>query len=371
MTSSGSGVGTDLTYQWQRKTPSGAWEDIGGATGDSYTIEAADAGYQFRVVVREASYDGVLNSAPTGAVVSKASESTITQPSPPPYYTVTYKLDANSTTTDPTTEQVKENDKPAHVPAVIARLGYAFLGWSMDDGQTLVDPASGAITGDTVFEAVTLPKEQHFAFMNGYPDGSFKPDGSITRAEAAAIVARIIDGNMDIGTYASSFSDVGAGKWYTDYIGYVELLGIMSGYDDGTFRPDQPISREELAKVIALTAEYMGIISDVATGTPTFGDTDQITGWALNYIYTAQINGWMTGVGNNMVEPLRDVTRAEVCKMVDQMLGRGINAEGLGGNGFTVFNDMPGSNEWSYYYIIEASNDHSCVNFNGQEYWVN
>lgn len=93
-----------------------------------------------------------------------------------------------------------------------------------------------------------LNKDDHIAYIRGYEDGTFAPNKSITRAEAITIFARLMTEKMDVdATYSSSFSDVKAGAWYANYIGYMEDYNIINGYEDGTFRPDAAITRAEFA----------------------------------------------------------------------------------------------------------------------------
>ena len=93
-----------------------------------------------------------------------------------------------------------------------------------------------------------LNKEDHIAYVRGYEDGTFAPNKSITRAEAITIFARLMNEKMDVeASYNSSFSDVKAGAWYANYIGYMEDYNIINGYEDGTFRPDAAITRAEFA----------------------------------------------------------------------------------------------------------------------------
>lgn len=98
---------------------------------------------------------------------------------------------------------------------------------------------------------------EHCAYIIGYEDGTFRPEGNITRAEAAAIFARNIAElkGEAISGRTSSFSDVDSGKWYTSYIAYLEKYGVINGYEDNTFRPDTEITRAEVVTIVNRVTE--------------------------------------------------------------------------------------------------------------------
>lgn len=106
-------------------------------------------------------------------------------------------------------------------------------------------------TFTAIFESnktADLNKDDHIAYVRGYEDGTFAPNKSITRAEAITIFARLMNEKMDVdASYSSSFNDVKAGAWYANYIGYMEDYNIINGYEDGSFRPDAAITRAEFA----------------------------------------------------------------------------------------------------------------------------
>ncbi|BBI31186.1 NHL domain-containing protein [Cohnella abietis] len=95
-----------------------------------------------------------------------------------------------------------------------------------------------------------LDKVNHFAYMLGYPDKTFGPEKNMTRAEATAMFARLLVKKMDVNKeYPTSFKDVAGTKWYANAIGYMEQYGIINGYLDGTFKPEAPITRAEFASI--------------------------------------------------------------------------------------------------------------------------
>lgn len=98
-----------------------------------------------------------------------------------------------------------------------------------------------------------LNKTDHFAYVIGYPDGTVHPNGQITRAEVATIFFRLLRDEVRDGAFTTSntYSDVAYGKWYNNPISTMSALGIITGYPDGTFKPNKPITRAEFAAIAA------------------------------------------------------------------------------------------------------------------------
>lgn len=98
-----------------------------------------------------------------------------------------------------------------------------------------------------------LNKTDHFAYVIGYPDGTVHPNGQITRAEVATIFFRLLRDEVRDGAFttSNSYSDVAYGKWYNNPISTMSALGIITGYPDGTFKPNKPITRAEFAAIAA------------------------------------------------------------------------------------------------------------------------
>ena len=105
--------------------------------------------------------------------------------------------------------------------------------------------------------APKLNKADHYAYVVGYPDGTVQPQGAITRAEVATIFFRLLsDETRDLyWTKDNAYTDVKAGDWFNNAVSTLSNAGIINGYPDGTFRPNAPITRAEMAKVIAMFAE--------------------------------------------------------------------------------------------------------------------
>lgn len=116
-----------------------------------------------------------------------------------------------------------------------------------DDYYPIIIPA--IINKDTGM----LNKTDHFAYVIGYPDGTVHPNGQITRAEVATIFFRLLRDEVRDGAFttSNSYSDVAYGKWYNNPISTMSALGIITGYPDGTFKPNKPITRAEFAAIAA------------------------------------------------------------------------------------------------------------------------
>jgi hypothetical protein len=193
------------------------------------------------------------------------------------------------------------------------------------------------------------------AYLTGYEDDIFAPQGNVTRASAAVILARIAFGGVDIpNTYAPSFTDVPTDAWYRNAAGYMEHLGIMVG-SDGRFRPGAYVTREEFAKIAVLTAVHVGLIESVETGESTFIDASDISPWAVDYVYTAQIHGYFVGDDSGRLLPRATITRACAASVINAVTGRKITLESIEGFNYRKFSDVSES-DWAFADIVAATN---------------
>jgi uncharacterized repeat protein (TIGR01451 family) len=178
---------------------------------------------------------------------------------------------------------------------------------------------------DTSFVKLNLlsisGEHQHQRYIKGYPDNTVRPLDIITRAEIAAIFARIMDleGNV---THASTYSDVTTNFWAAEYIETASKAGVMKGYADGNFKPNQPITRAELATVIA---RYLGIVReanlDQFLDLGSFSDTSG--SWAQQTINELFRYAVVSGYADGSFKPDQNITRSEAIKMINRMLYRG------------------------------------------------
>lgn len=197
-----------------------------------------------------------------------------------------------------------------------------------------------------------LNTADHYAYLMGYPDGTVRPGGSITRAEATTIFFRLLteESRTRFWATANSYSDVRAGQWYNNAVSTMTSAGIVNGYPDGTFRPNAPITRAEMAKIIALFAK----LDKTADRFP-----DTAGHWAEAYIRLAAGNGWIEGYPDGNFRPDRSITRAETVTMIDRVLERVPKDESrlLPHSAMLTFPDCtPG--QWFYIAVQEAANSH-------------
>lgn len=213
--------------------------------------------------------------------------------------------------------------------------------------------------------ALTLNTDDHFAFINGYPDGSVQPEGNVTRAETAAILYRIMGDECQsyYKTNSSSYSDVARGDWYNTYVATLENAGvIVDTRTNGKFRPNDAITRAELASMIA---QFAGLESASAAK---FNDVGSRY-WAAEEIAIAAKMGWINGYPDGSFRPDRNVTRAELMAMVNRALGRTPKSEDDLLSGMKTWRDNANVNAWYYLDVQEATNDHTYTKSGTHETW--
>jgi predicted outer membrane repeat protein len=224
--------------------------------------------------------------------------------------------------------------------------------------------SNGSGSGKGGHSTPELNKQDHFAYMAGYPDNLFMPDNSISRAEVTVMFSRLLTQKMDSDSdYTVSFPDVDADAWYKSQVGFMEQYGIIEGYEDGTFRPENPITRAEFAVI----ASKFDKLSD--TEENVFSDVDDDY-WATPYILLAHSNGWINGYEDGTFRPLNSITRAEVVSIVNRMLERSCDSEFVTENAENIVNYSDISDQhWAYLDILEASNAH-LYEKNPDEVWT-
>ncbi|MDD4237293.1 MAG: S-layer homology domain-containing protein [Desulfotomaculaceae bacterium] len=148
--------------------------------------------------------------------------------------------------------------------------------------------------------------------ISGYPDGSFKPDSTITRAEFATVLVKAFKLENNAG---KTFTDTAA-HWAKDYVATAAANGLVNGYAGGTFGPDDLITREQVAVMIVKAAKLAP-----AAEAPQFADSDSISVWAVQAIAAATENEIMKGYSDNTVRPGGSATRAEAVTVIMNALG--------------------------------------------------
>ena len=200
-----------------------------------------------------------------------------------------------------------------------------------------------------------LNKEIHFNYVIGYTDGTIRPNNDISRAEVATIFFRLLtdEAREQYTTTAGNFTDVKAGMWCNRAIATLTNMGIIKGYTDGSFQPNKSITRAELATIIARFAKL-----DV--NTKTFSD---INGhWAQKNIELAAGNGWINGYEDGTFRPNNNITRAETFAMINRVLDRQTESVSdlLPTSDMNMWSDNLNENAWYYKDVQEATNYHKC-----------
>lgn len=160
-----------------------------------------------------------------------------------------------------------------------------------------------------------------FGLLNGYPDGTFCPDNNITRTEFLKILSLDSGENLSVYNNESAFPDVSSSFWGKQYINWGEANGIVNGYLDGTFHPNNTISRQEMAAILyRYIVTYRGLPLDPVKAEIHFTDQSSIGLWALNDVKAIQRAGIINGYDDNSFHPLSSATRAESATMVANYL---------------------------------------------------
>lgn len=212
-------------------------------------------------------------------------------------------------------------------------------------------------------KAAELNRTDHFAFLVGYADGTFGPERDMTRAEVTTMFARLLTEQIEADkTYSNTFSDVPKGYWEANYIGYMQQFGIITGYSDGSFRPDAPVTRAEFA---AIASRF----EKLTEGSKSFTDVPD-TYWAARYINFAATRGWVTGYSDGTFKPENPITRAEVAAVTCRLLERSADQTYIRSHlkELRTFSDVTESH-WAYWYAMEAANGHDYTKSGGSENW--
>ena len=196
-----------------------------------------------------------------------------------------------------------------------------------------------------------LNGEDHYAYLLGYEDGTVRPNGSISRAEVATVLFRLLKDGVRTQnlTKDNAYSDVPDTAWYSTAVSTLSKMGVISGYPDGTFRPNAPITRAEFAAMIARFDE-----TAKSADTPF---TDISGHWAENAIGKAYGNGWVEGSSKTVFCPESNLTRAETATLLNRVLHRLPEKESDLLANQIAWPDNP-ETFWGYLTIQEATNSH-------------
>ena len=259
----------------------------------------------------------------------------------------------------------------SYMPRDPEKRGYKFIEWN-----TMPDGSGMTFTGDTiVYEDMTvyaiykkdrrydderetadeepmLNINDHYQYMVGYKDATFRPNNNMTREEAAVMFSRLmvrrpIKGHI----YNHNFKDIANTRWSATAISYMNELGLIKGYPDGTFKPEKSITRAEFAAMATRFANLFG------GGLQGFVDVPY-THWANDVIAKAASAGWVSGYPDGTFKPENKITRAEVVIITNRMLTRRADKDFITKHRSAIlrFTDTP--THWAFYDIAEACNGH-------------
>ena len=288
-------------------------------------------------------------------------------PKPSEPSTVILTLDENHRSGKITNIEVEEGDLIEPHLYIPSRRGYIFKGWSYDRKHLDEVKPGDRIYTDTILYAIwkraeeerveepeEIKGEDHKAYIFGYPDGSVRPNGSITRAEAAAMLARLL--NIEaIGSAAKpQFTDTES-SWYNKAINAVVFRGIMKGYPDGRFRPNAPITRAEFTQMIST-------IDNKPYGVAPFADVPGH--WAERAIGSEYQAKRITGYPDGLFRPDANITRAEAAVILNKIFERKYDNLSLlkckNPQMIKRFTDLDES-FWGWNDMVEATNSHEFV----------
>ena len=256
--------------------------------------------------------------------------------------------------------------------------GYIFDGWYTDKTYRTPYNFATPLTQDTTIYAkwflIVLPgvtdkkatpklnTSDHFAYVQGYPNGTVKPAGNITRAETAAILFRLMDDASRKTYYStkSGFRDVASGSWYNTYVATLNNAGVITDSSNGYFRPNEAITRAELAAMLAKFSE--------TTGAANYFNDVSAKYWAANAIAICAKLGWINGYPDGTFRPDKNVTRAELMAMINRATGRAPKSADAFLPGMKTWIDNT-SDKWYYLDVQEATNSHSYT-VKGSETWT-
>ena len=282
---------------------------------------------------------------------------------------------------------------PSFQGVISAPAGYEFDGWTwtLADGTQITQPDTvpqsdltatarwkknvtdplpgiiGAITGKPQQSAsipAILNGDEHLAYMQGMPDGTVRPNGILSRAEAATMICNLLrdDVRRQYETAESRFADVPGGAWYSKAVATVAALGLVKGTSDTTFSPLKPVTRAEL------TAILVRMDGGRARRGTSFGDAR--LHWAAAEIARAEELGWVKGTAGTF-RPDATITRAEAAAILNRVLNRNPQSSADLLAGMKQWPDNADTSAWYYLDLQEATNTHKFQRKgNGTEAWI-
>lgn len=247
----------------------------------------------------------------------------------------------------PVVTPTPETNKPQHGNLNQGSLpSGSTTGGSASGGAPVVTPGTSINQGTG---SVSLNKDSSLSYMNGYDNGTIRPDAYITREEVVTALYRLVADKTQKSDLETAFSDVSKDSYSYEAIDFMMNNKIISGYEDGTFKPKNSITRAEFAKIISVL---------VPAGTNTGAScpcTDISASWAKEYIEKIYRAGYITGYPDGTFRPDNPITRAEFMVIVNRVLNRKSNVDEAMAYE-TYFTDVS-SSHWAFADVIAASID--------------
>ena len=259
------------------------------------------------------------------------------------------------------TEEVVSGEHPAEAPT--SADSRPIKAW-LDGGGKRVVLSEAVITADVSYYAWFAPRlntATHDAYINGLGGGKFAPTGALTRAQAATILYKLLESQAK-GPFNTSFSDVSDSAWYADAVKTLASIGVINGYTDGTFRPNNNVTRAEFVTMLVN-------LTGVTGGTCNFSDVSE-TYWARSAIAAASANGWVNGYEDGTFHPGSNITRAEAVVVMNRILNRKADRNAVD-NGVRMLRFIDVSTSaWYYYDVMEAAVAHEYTRSGSDEIWT-
>lgn len=341
--------GDSLSYQWQQSADNGTnWNKISGATSNSYTTDAATLemnNYQYQCVVSN-SAGSVTSNAATLTVTALPEPEPEPEPTPPPYIPPTYAVTTPETPGGTVTVSPSRASSGRTVTITAAPdTGFALESLTVLDSRnneiTLTDKGDGKytftmpasrVTVEASFTPAPLPFEDvapgawyesavRYAYfhniMEGMRETEFAPATALTRAMAVQILYNL-EGQPDISgeNLGYPYEDVDAQAWYGNAVYWARITGVATGYGDGTFQPDDSITRQEFAQMLYNYAKYKGYDLSAEGDVSTFPDANSIADWAEAAMSWANGNGLINGHNDGTIDAAGIGTRAQAASIL-------------------------------------------------------
>ena len=202
----------------------------------------------------------------------------------------------------------------------------------------------------------------HESILSGYPDKKFRPDNYMTRAEVANVFANLSQGHYTVSKDDyDKFSDLNSESWYFNSVMWMNAKGIVTGYENDVFKPNNHITREENVSIEVKFSSLNG-------GNSEFIDVESDS-WSKPYIDAVYSKGWIKGYSENTFRPKSNITRAEVVTIINRMLGRSADKGFIDTHMNTKYIDVL-KGHWAYYEILEATQAHNYEVKTSGENWL-